>query len=78
MKCLRWSFSEGQDFETAIGSKQGTLTASVFSQVPIVTIEMVVLSNRADAAFIKSEAGQQKVAHAIAVGIAACVENKEQ
>src|ERR1700686_1110396 len=34
------------DSQTAIGSKQGALTASIFSQIPIVTVEMVVLSNR--------------------------------
>ena len=37
-----------------------------------------VLSNKAGAEFIKSEAGQQKVAHAIADGIAAFVENNKQ
>lgn len=57
------------DSKTLIGSKQGALTGSIFSQVPVVTIEMVVLSNRADAAFIKSEAGQQKMAQAIAAGV---------
>src|SRR5258706_13628416 len=51
------------DSRTAIGSQQGALTASIFSQIPIVTIEMVVLSNKADAEFIKNDAGQQKMAH---------------
>jgi len=32
------------DSKTLIGSKQGALTGSIFSQVPIVTIEMVVLA----------------------------------
>ena len=59
------------DSATAIGSKQGALTASIFSQVPIVTIEMVDLSNKADADFIKSEAGQKRMAHAISAGVAA-------
>ena len=59
------------DSATAIGSKQGVLTASIFSKVPIVTIEMVVLSNKADAEFIKSEAGQKRMAHAIAAGVVA-------
>jgi len=58
------------DSATAIGSKQGALTASIFSQVPIVTIEMVDLSNKADADFIKSEAGQKRMAHAISAGVA--------
>ncbi len=61
------------DSKTFVGSQQGVLTASIFSQVPIVTIEMVVLSNKGDAEFIKSEAGQEKMAQAIADGIAAFV-----
>jgi N-acetylmuramoyl-L-alanine amidase len=57
------------DSKTLIGSKQGALTGSIFSEVPIVTVEMVVLSDRQDAEFIKSEDGQQQVARAIAEGI---------
>ncbi len=57
------------DSKTFIGSKQGALTGSIFSEVPAVLIEMVVLSNPADAEFIKSEDGQQKMARAIAEGI---------
>jgi N-acetylmuramoyl-L-alanine amidase len=57
------------DSKTLIGSKQGALTGSIFSQVPVVTIEMVVLSNKSDAAFIISEDGQQKMAQAIATGV---------
>jgi N-acetylmuramoyl-L-alanine amidase len=37
--------------------------------VPVVTIEMVVLSNKSDAVFIISEDGQQKMAQAIAAGV---------
>jgi len=61
------------DSVTAVGSKQGALTGSIFSRIPVVTIEMVVLSNRADAEFIKSEAGEQRMAQAIADGIKAFV-----
>jgi N-acetylmuramoyl-L-alanine amidase len=57
------------DSKTLIGSKQGALTGSIFSEVPIVTIEMVVLRNKADAEFIKTDVGQEKMAHAIAVGV---------
>jgi N-acetylmuramoyl-L-alanine amidase len=57
------------DSKTLVGSKQGALTGSIFSQVPVVTIEMIVLSNKSDAAFIKSEDGQQKMAQAIASGV---------
>jgi N-acetylmuramoyl-L-alanine amidase len=58
------------DSKTLVGSRQGALTGSIFSEVPVVTIEMVVLSNAHDAEFIKTEEGQQKMAQAIADGIA--------
>ncbi len=57
------------DSKTLIGSRQGALTGSIFSEVPVVTIEMVVLRNAGDAAFIRAEAGQQKMADAIAAGV---------
>jgi N-acetylmuramoyl-L-alanine amidase len=57
------------DSRTLIGSRQGALTGSIFSKVPVVTIEMVVLSSRSDAAFIVSDSGQALMAHAIAAGI---------
>ena len=66
------------DSKTLIGSKQGALTGSIFSQVPVVTIEMVVLSNTSDAAFIKSKSGQQQMAQALAAGVMKFVRGKEQ
>ena len=57
------------DSKTFVGSKQGALTGSIFSQVPAVLIEMVVLSNKDDADFIKTEAGQMRMAKAIAQGL---------
>lgn len=58
------------DFQTKVGREQGgALTGSIFSEVPVVTIEMVVLSDRGDAEFIKSEEGQRRMAAAIAEGI---------
>jgi len=57
------------DSQTLIGGRQGALTGSIFSQVPVLTIEMVVLSHKADAALIQTEAGQDKMAQAIADGI---------
>ncbi len=63
------------DSQTFVGGKQGgALTGSIFSEVPVVLIEMVVLSNEQDAEFIKTEAGQQKVAEAIANGVMRFVE----
>jgi len=57
------------DTRTAIGSKQGALTGSIYSRVPVVTIEMVFLTNAADAKFIKAEEGQRRMARALADGV---------
>lgn len=58
------------DYQTKVGREQGgALTGSIFSEVPVVTIEMVVLSNAADAEFIKTEEGQRRMAEAIADGV---------
>jgi N-acetylmuramoyl-L-alanine amidase len=57
------------DSQTFVGGKQGALTGSIFSQVPVLTVEMVVLSHKPDAALIQTEAGQNKMAEALAEGI---------
>jgi N-acetylmuramoyl-L-alanine amidase len=58
------------DSRTAIGEQQGALTGSIFSDVPVVLVEMVTLSNAHDAAFIKKPGGQSLMAQAIANGVA--------
>lgn len=59
------------DYQTKVGREQGgALTGSIFSSVPVVTVEMVVLSDAADAEFIKSEEGQRRMAEALARGVA--------
>jgi N-acetylmuramoyl-L-alanine amidase len=58
------------DYQTKVGREQGgALTGSIFSEVPVVTIEMVVLSNAGDAEFIKTEEGQRRMAESIADGV---------
>ena len=57
------------DFQSLVGSRQGALTSSIFSEIPTVTVEMAVLTNYSDALFIKSEQGQDLMAKAIAAGI---------
>ncbi|HEX8149166.1 MAG TPA: N-acetylmuramoyl-L-alanine amidase [Pyrinomonadaceae bacterium] len=58
------------DYQTKVGREQGgALTGSIFSEVPVVTVEMVVLSDAADAEFIKTEEGQRRMAGAIADGV---------
>src|SRR5579862_4418138 len=54
------------DMQTAIGGKQGALTGSIYSQVPTVLIEMVVLTNRHDEAFVTSKVGERELSNAIA------------
>lgn len=55
---------------TKIGHAIGALTTSVFSEVPTITVEMVFLNDVHDANFIKSQSGQEKMAQALADGIA--------
>jgi N-acetylmuramoyl-L-alanine amidase len=57
------------DSKSAIGSEQGALTGSIFSEVPVVLVEMVTLSNRRDARFITDAKGQSLMSQAIANGI---------
>lgn len=59
---------KGENF-TKVGKSQGALTGSIFSKVPVVTVEMVFLTNRWDARFIESEAGQDQMARALANGV---------
>jgi N-acetylmuramoyl-L-alanine amidase len=57
------------DSDTLIGRAMGTLCTSAFSEVPTVTVEMVFLTNRHDAEFIKSQGGQRRMAGALAAGV---------
>jgi N-acetylmuramoyl-L-alanine amidase len=60
------------DAATSIGGRQGgVLTGSIFSRVPTALIEMCFLDQRADARFIASVAGQEKMAEALAEAIRA-------
>lgn len=57
------------DCQTRIGSRQGALTGSIFSRVPIILIEMVNLSDNNDACFITTKNGQLWLAQAMAEAI---------
>ena len=59
--------------KTFIGGKQGALTGSVFSEVPVFLVELCAVDNKHDAAFAKTEAGRQAFARALVAGIKACV-----
>ncbi len=57
------------DSATYVGSKQGALTGSIFSLVPVVTIEMCVLTVASDERFINSAAGQKLMVKALTEGL---------
>jgi len=53
------------DTRTAVGAKQGALTGSIYSNCPVVLVEMVVLTNPRDEAFITSKAGFEAMVDAL-------------
>jgi N-acetylmuramoyl-L-alanine amidase len=61
------------DRHTAIGGRQGALTGSIHSKVPVVLIEMAVLTNAKDDAFMATDRGQTIVATAVADGVEAAL-----
>ena len=62
------------DTSTRIGGKQGALTGSIYSKVPVVLVEMCVLTNPHDEAIIASSSGASKIAAALAAGAEAAVQ----
>ncbi len=65
------------DSVTYVGSKQGALTGSIFSEVPALVVEMVYLNNASDAAFIGDAANQELIAHGIYKGIRKFIDRKK-
>lgn len=63
------------DLATAIGAKQGALTGSIHSQVPVLLIELCVLTNPKDEDFILSARGRRILADALAKAAIAAVAN---
>jgi N-acetylmuramoyl-L-alanine amidase len=59
------------DEQTLIGGRQGALTGSIFSKVRTILVEMVFLTNRADAEWIKQPSNQLVMAKALAAGVRA-------
>lgn len=53
------------DIRSAIGAKQGALTGSIRSTVPVLLVEMVILTNPKDEAFIASPSGHERMARAL-------------
>lgn len=65
------------DSRTLVGSRQGALTGSIFSEVPVVLVEMATLSNPRDAAFISSANGRALMARALADGVSLYVPRRK-
>jgi len=54
------------DIRSAVGAKQGALTGSIRSQVPVLLVEMAVITTPSDEAFLASPAGHERMAQALA------------
>ena len=63
------------DTKTAVGGKQGALTGSIFSEVPVVLVEMATITLRHDEAFMLSEGGQRRMAESLEAGVAAALDH---
>lgn len=61
------------DQRTAVGSRHGALVGSIYSKVPVVLVEMVVLTNPKDEAFLLSAKGQEAMAEALEAGVLAAL-----
>lgn len=55
--------------KTMIGGKQGALTGTVFSKVPVFLVELCAVDNAHDAKFAKTQAGVRQFAYALANGV---------
>lgn len=62
------------DTKTYVGGRQGALTGSIWSEVPVVLVEMCVLTNPDDEAFLASRDGVTAMAQALAEGVDAARE----
>lgn len=61
------------DLQTAIGHKQGALTGSIFLKVPILLVEMLVLTNPKDENLLSEQDGFERLAEALRAGVHAAV-----
>lgn len=65
------------DAETRVGAIHGgALIGSIFSKVPVVLVEMVVLTNPRDEAFVLSNEGLDKLAQGLTNGILAALKKR--
>lgn len=66
------------DSATFVGGKQGALTGSIFAHVPALTVEMCVLTNAHDYAFIRTAAGRERLAQALRAGVKAVIQSERR
>ena len=65
------------DAKTAVGSQQGgALTGSIYSHVPVLLVEMAVITNPRDEAFLASRRGQDRLAQALTEGTLAVLQSR--
>lgn len=61
------------DEKTVVGARQGALTGSISSKVPVLLVEMVVLTNPRDEALITSPSGRKAMVAGLAAGVDAAL-----
>jgi N-acetylmuramoyl-L-alanine amidase len=61
------------DRATNIGGKQGALTGSILSKVPVLLVEVCVLTNPSDEKVAKSKEGREAMVNALVAGTQAAV-----
>lgn len=69
---LRDNGVKGDD-KTYIGSKQGALTGSIYSKVPVILIEMLVLTNPHDEEIMLNPKDRNRIAAALCAGIISAI-----
>lgn len=79
MKVLKGSLNDRgvrDESKTAVGAKQGALTGSIHSKVPVLLVEMAVLTKSNDDKFMASAKGRKLMATALAAGVKAALQQK--
>jgi N-acetylmuramoyl-L-alanine amidase len=79
-KCLYGELRDAglkTDRDTAVGKKQGALTGSIYSDVPVILVEMLVITNPRDEAWITQPGNIDRLAKALFAGIRVAVPIKK-
>jgi len=66
------------DAQTPVGAKQGALTGSIYSQVPTILVNMVVLGSAHDEAWISNRKNVPKLVEALDKGVLAALEMNQE